>query len=107
VQAGRPRLAETKLEVPRAQRRPERRHFDSRWRRSTSYVNLAVEDRRLGFGKRLGSRRPGDRAIPDRVLAAVTVAVNDTVFDGCDRASLVSADLAERLVFPLLGWVIT
>ena len=74
---------------------------------SVRYVDLAFVKHRLGFGKWLGSWWFGDRAVLDRVLAAVTVAVNDTVFDGCDRASLVSADLAEALYFPLLGWVIT
>jgi len=68
---------------------------------STSDVDLAFEDSGLRLGKRFRSGGIRHRAVLDRVFAAVTVAVNDSVPDGGHRASLMRADLAERLVLSL------
>ena len=71
---------------------------------SVSDIDLVLEDGGLGRSKALGGRRVCHRAVLDRILTAVAIAVNDAVADGCNRASLVRADLAESLVFAL-AWL--
>src|SRR6476620_2368290 len=72
--------------------------------RSAGDVDLPFKDLCLRLGERLRGRRLRYRAVLDRVFAAVAVAVNDPAADFGHRASLVSTDLAERLV-RALAWL--